>query len=70
MSTIQIDNGYLIITPDEDNPFCSGIRAIRDSDDGCDIAFDTEEAADAVMNQLAETLCGKWLRDKSKELLS
>lgn len=61
MSTIKIDNGYLIITADEDKGDADVISAISDSDDGFDISFDTEEVADDVMDQLAEALCGKWL---------
>lgn len=61
MSKIQIDNGYLIITADEVAPNVGGICAVSDSNDGCDISFDTEKAAEDAMDQLAEALCGKWL---------
>lgn len=70
MSKIQIDNGYLIITADEVAPNVSGICAVSDSNDGCDISFDTEKAAEDAMDQLAEALCGKWLDANSGELLS
>ena len=68
MSTIQIDNGYLIITANEGD--ADGISAVSNLDDAFDIAFDTEEAADALMDQLAEALCNKWLEGDSEALLS
>lgn len=70
MSTIQIDNGYLVITADEETPNLGGISAVRESNDSCDISFDTEKAAEAAMDQLAEALCGKWLDADPGGLLS
>ena len=59
MSTIQIDNGYLIINADADR-----------TDRVCDIIFDTEKESEEVMDLLAETLCGRWQDGNSEELLS
>lgn len=70
MSKIQIDNGYLIIKAAEGAPNADGICAVSDSNDGCDISFDTEKAAEDVMDQLAEALCGKWMDANSEGLLS
>ena len=59
MSAIQIDNGYLIINTDADI-----------TNHACDITFDTEKEAEEAMDQLAETLCGRWHVGGSEELLS
>ena len=59
MSTIQIDNGYLIINADADR-----------TDRACDITFDTEKEAEEAMYLLAEALCGRWQAGGSEELLS
>ena len=59
MSTIQIDNGYLIINADADG-----------TDRACDITFDTEKESEEVMDLLAEALCGRWQDGNSEEFLS
>ena len=59
MSMIQIDNGYLVINADADR-----------TDGAYDITFDTEKEAEEAMDQLAETLCGRWQAGDSEELLS
>lgn len=71
MSSIQIDNGYLIINADTDGKNSSaGIISVSESDTACEITLDTEKAADIVMDQLAEALCGKWLDAGMEEQLS
>lgn len=59
MSSIQIDNGYLIINTDAER-----------TDRACDITFDTEKEAEEAMDLLAEALCGKWQAGNSEMLLS
>ena len=71
MSSIQIDNGYLIINADTDGTNrAAGIIGTSENDTACEITFDTEKAAGAVMDQLAEALCGKWLDAGLEEQLS
>ena len=71
MSSIQIDNGYLIINADTGGTNRgAGIISVSENDTACEITFDTEKAADTVMDQLAEALCGKWLDAGMEEQLS
>ena len=71
MSAIQIDNGYLIINADTDGTNrAAGIVSVSENNTACEISFDTEKAADTVMDQLAEALCGKWLDADLEEQLS
>ena len=71
MSAIQIDSGYLIINADTGvTNRAAGIVGVLENDTACEIIFDTEKAADAVMDQLAEALCGKWLVADMEEQLS
>lgn len=71
MSSIQIDDGYLIINADTGGTNrAAGIVSVSENDTACEITFDTEKAADIVMDQLAEALCGKWLDADVEEQLS
>lgn len=70
MNKIQIDNGYLTITADEGKQNAAGISAVSDSNNGCDISFDTEKEAEEAMDKLAESLCSKWLYEDSNKPLS
>ena len=71
MSSIQIDDGYLIINADTvGTNRAAGIVSVSENDTACEITFDTKKAADAVTDQLAEALCGKWLDAGMEEQLS
>ena len=71
MSSIQIDNGYLIINADTGGTNRgAGIISVSENDTACEITFDTEKAAGTVMDQLAEALCGRWLDAGMEEQLS
>ena len=75
MIGIEVDNGYLIFTADEDESNDAVVEAMSRAECGegrsiTSITFDTEEDADALMDQLAEALCGKWLSDDPEGLLS
>jgi hypothetical protein len=71
MSAIQIDNGYLTINADKSGTNRgAGIIGVSENDTACEITFDTEKAADTVMDQLAEALCGRWLDADLEEQLS
>ena len=75
MIGIEVDNGYLIVTANEDKSNDAVVEAISRTEYGegrsiTSITFDTEEDADAVMDQLGEALCGKWLNYDPDELLS
>ena len=71
MSSIQIEDGYLIINEDTDEKNrAAGIISVSENDTACEITFDTEKAAGTVMDQLAEALCGKWLDADTEEQLS
>ena len=75
MIRIEVDNGYLIVTANEDKSNDAVVEAISRTEYGeersiTSITFDTEKDADALMDQLAEALCGKWLSDDPGEFLS
>ena len=71
MSAIKIDNGYLIINADADEADHAVSTIDMSKDDAvCEITFDTEKAAEAAMDMLAEALCGKWLKGDPEELLA
>ena len=75
MIGIEVDNGYLMFTANEDESNDAAVEAISRTEYGegrsiTSITFDAEEDADALMDQLAEALCGKWLSDDPGELLS
>ena len=75
MIGIEVDNGYLIFAANENESNDAVVEAISRTEYGegrsiTSIAFDTEEDADALMDQLAEALCGKWLSDDPDEMLS
>ena len=75
MIGIEVDNGYLIVAVNENESNDAAVEAISRVEYGegrsiTSITFDTEEDADALMDQLAEVLCENWLDDDPGELLS